>query len=157
MQISSQLKNKWHTQILKNVIEEKGQQKTKYNGKMTKYSRKNMDRRVADLGSDSTLDSRLQYNLPTLILPFVIHSINMKCLPWAKYHAKGVALCPLSPSQPPDSAYVEVTVHWVTQARMWFPHLFIRKPPTYHMLQAAGLLNKPPCCVQSRPEMLNGT
>lgn len=98
MQISSQLKNKWHTQILKNVIEEKGQQKTKYNGKMTKYSRKNMDRRVADLGSDSTLDSRLKYNLPTLILPFAIHSINMKCLPWAKYHAKGVALCPLSPS-----------------------------------------------------------
>lgn len=57
-----------------------------------------MDLRVADLGSDSTLDSRLQYYLPTLILPFVIHSINMKYLTWAKYHAKGVAPCPLSPS-----------------------------------------------------------
>lgn len=55
MQISSQL-NKWHTQILKSVIEEKGWEKTKYNDKMAEYSRKDMDFRAADLGSDSALD-----------------------------------------------------------------------------------------------------
>lgn len=119
---------------------------------MAKYSRKNMGRRVADLRSDSTLDS---YNITSQQPLFhLLFSQSIRST-YAKYHDKAVAPC-LEALQTPDFAYMEVTVHWGTQSRTWFPHLVSRKPPTCHVLQAARLLNKPPCCVHSRPEMLNG-
>lgn len=114
---------------------------------MAKYSRKNMGRRVADLRVRLYF-GWLQYNLPTATLPLVIdQSIRST---YAKYHDRAVAPC-LEAFKHRTLPTRKLPFTGVpSQERGFLTWLAGNHPP--HVLQAARLLNKPPCCVHSRPE-----